>query len=147
VSRRRGRLDIAFSLTNVSGGAMPVPDSLEEGFRTVEWMAFVGLRGGPLMSFASRREMQGHVDAGREVVYVPQIGASPVFLIPHQGPRSPLRPGERREGRVSLDAKEMFAMPGRYLVEFHWDCLMDPDDRASVTRFTAKEKWAVEVTE
>jgi hypothetical protein len=26
-------------------------------------------------------------------------------------------------------------------VGFHWDCLLDPDDRGKVSRFSVSEKW------
>jgi hypothetical protein len=119
---RKGKIEVALALTNVSGRTLLVPDTLGDGI-------------GALM------RVQGFSEHG---LYGPIY--HPFFQAPYRASCSPLGPGGRREGRVTLDAWRLFLWTGRIPIVFHWDWLPDPDDRGRVARFTAGERW-IEVVE
>jgi hypothetical protein len=136
-----GRLDIVFSLTNNSGGTILVPDSLCDGLGVALDAEKVMLPSGSLFASRSKREMRKLVSYGNEVVRHTEHKKHPVLRIPYRGYCSPLGPGERREGRASLGARSVFPWPGRHRVLVHWDGMLDPDARGSVSRFEADGVW------
>jgi hypothetical protein len=126
------RVKVTFALTNVSGRTIMVPDSLGDGLGVERVDTFVSVP----RSHGGHRP--GRLEDGvevtrRETVKHAELGAPCL---------SPLGPGERREasvtfGSISFGSLTLYVNQLRLDLLCHWDCLMDPDDRGSVTRFVA----------
>jgi hypothetical protein len=143
---RDGKFDVALSLTNASDRTILVPDSLGDGLGVVRIQEWVRDNKGRLFASTSKRRMQKFKKLGNEVVYKPEQKKYPVLQVPYRGCCSPMLPNEKREAVVSFGAKYFFFLSPGSRVEFHWDGLLDPDDRGSVSRFAAAGRW-VDVAE
>jgi len=108
-----GDIEVTVGLTNVSDRTVQVPDDPSDGLGVV-WM-----RDDPVLRSHQKKY--------------------PVLLDPRRNPRSPLRPGERREGKATFSG---FHWSGPYCLEFYWDIMLNPDDRGLVSRFSlGKPIW------
>jgi len=138
-----GKLEVRFSLTNVSDRAILVPDNIVDGLglmlksESIRFPTYyLNISSMPF----SRQEIQKLKDAGYEVKHVPRRIKHSVIHVPYQDFCSPLQPNESRESVFLFDDDFFGYYIRSSLLESHWDCLLDPDDRGKVTRFTASER-------
>jgi len=132
-----GAFKVTVALTNTSGRTLLVPDDLGDGLGIVDTGLAFRLRDGSCAKPRSEKDEKRLVASGAEAECKPFMYKHPAIRLPYRASCSPLAPGATREAVVPLDAARLFRTPGRHRLAFVWDCLLDPDDRGRVARFSA----------
>jgi len=144
-----GTFEVKVAVTNVSGRTILVPDDLGDGLGVVRLRPVYRLRDGTVIRSYSHRDERGLRTISVETLYEPSLERRPAVRFPYAASCSTLAPGATRETTVRFDPLRTFIwmyVGRRYPMTFVWDCLLDPDDREHVSRFsTGKTVW-VEVT-
>ena len=145
-----GTFEVKVAVTNVSGRTILVPHDLGDGLGVVYMCpAAYRMRDGTVISSFHTRDEERLRAASVEVIRKPYMVRRPAVRFPYVASCSPLAPGATRETMVAFDPLRLFhpfTGDSRYSMTFVWDCLLDPDDREHVSRFsTGKTVW-VDVT-
>ena len=140
-----GNIEVTVRLTNKSDRTILVPDDLGDGLGSVLRLWYKPDRKGKHFDTLSARKVGKLLASGAELSYQPRQMKHPVLRVPYAAHCSPLAPGATREAKILVHAADLLSTPGRHPVAFHWDGLLDPDDRGRVSRLTAEDVWVKSV--